>query len=134
MPQQRHNRLFVVSLALLAALAELLGGRFDVPVPLGSRSVPNPAMAAWLVLVPLLAYGLREAAGARSAVVYALAVLGGMAALLEALTWSRTPSGETDVWRALVTNGRDFDGYLIVPYLLLLGLLAWRRFTVPPPR
>ena len=92
-------------------------------------AVPNLAIAALLVLVPLLAYGIREAAGPRSASVYALAVLGGMVALLEALTWSRTPISEPAFWRDLVMNGRDFDMCIFVPYLFLLTLLGWQRFA-----
>jgi hypothetical protein len=95
-------------------------------------SVPNLAIAALLVLVPLLAYGVREAAGVRSATAYAVAVLGGMVALLEALTWSRTPISEPVFWRDLAADGRDFDLYLLAPYLLLLGFLGWRQLAGRP--
>jgi hypothetical protein len=95
-------------------------------------SVPNLAIAALLVLVPLLAYGVREAAGVRSATAYAVAVLGGMVALLEALTWSRTPISESVFWRDMVADGRDFDLYLLAPYLLLLGLLGWFQLAGQP--
>lgn len=106
--------------------------RVHVRLHAASPSVANLAIAALLVLVPLLAYGVREAAGARTATVYALAVLGGMVVLLETLTWSRTPVSEPAFWQALVTNGRDSDLYLLIPYLLLLGLLGWQRFAVRP--
>lgn len=130
-PHKAHAGVAV--LAALAAFAELALGRFDVPVSAGGVSVPNVALAILFVLIPWLAYSVREASGLRAAVLYAGAVLGGMAALLEVLWRSRMPMSEPVFWSEVATNGRAFDLYLFVPYLLLLGLLGWRQRAAGPP-
>lgn len=125
-PDHHKARAGVAVLATVAAAAELALGRFDVPVSAGGASVPNLALAVLFALIPWLAYQVREASSQRGAVLYAGAVLGGMAILIEVLWRSRMPMSEPAFWSEVATNGRAFDLYLFVPYLLLLGLLGWR--------
>lgn len=87
--------------------------------------VPNVASAALLILVPLLAYRVRSLSQSRGALPYALAVLGGMAILIEMIVRTWTMADDPLRWWELVTDGQDRDVYLLVPYLVLLGLLAW---------
>lgn len=87
--------------------------------------VPNVASAAMLILVPLLAYRVRSLSRSKGALLYGLAVLAGMALLSETIVRSWTMAEDPLRWWELVTDGRDRDVYLLVPYLVLLSLLGW---------
>ncbi|MFM8552521.1 MAG: hypothetical protein ACKOCD_09510 [Nitrospiraceae bacterium] len=90
--------------------------------------LPNLAIAALLVLTPILAYYLRIATEGRWALVYALGVLCGLAVLVEAITQTWTRAENPIRWWELITDGEERDLYLFIPYLILLGLLGWHRW------
>ena len=96
-------------------------------------AIPNLAIAALLVLTPLLAYSLRAETENRWAMPYALGVLCGMAVLVEAITRTWTFADDPIRWWELTTDGEERDRYLFLPYLLLLGLLGWRSWGRPMP-
>lgn len=99
------------------------------------RPVPNVAIAALLLLTPLLAYRVRLGGGADKALIFALAVLAGQTLLLELIVRSWTQAEDPLRWWELVTDGRERDLYLFLPYLMLVALLAWRQWaagTGPP--
>lgn len=92
-------------------------------------SFHNLAIPALLVLTPLLAYCVRIEAESKWAVPYALGVLCGLALLVVAITWTWTFSDDPIRWWELTTDGAERDGYLFVPYLVLLALLGLRSWS-----
>jgi hypothetical protein len=112
--------------ARAAHLARLRVVTLKTPSP-----VPNVASAAILALTPILAYRVRKMSGAGSPLPYAMAVLGGTAVLLELIVQTWTFTQDPLRWWELMTDGQERDWYLLIPYLVLLGLLtlhsrAWR--------
>lgn len=107
--------------------------RIHVTATKAPLSIPNLAIAALLVLTPLLAYCLRIEAENKWAMPYALGVLCGLALLVEAITGTWTFSDDPIRWWELTTDGAERDWYLFVPYLVLLALSGARAWGEPLP-
>lgn len=85
--------------------------------------VPNLPIASLLILTPLLAYVTRASIRPRGAWLFSLAVLTGLAVLTEVVASTRAI--ETLPWWEQVTASQERGVYLVLPYVLLLGLLGW---------
>ncbi len=91
--------------------------------------VPNLASACFLLLVPLVAYRVRMATGPEQALRVAVGMLAAQVLLLESIARTWTQEADPIRWWELVTDGGERDLYLAMPYLVLLGLLAWLQWT-----
>ena len=96
----------------------------------GSFAFPNVALACLFVSTPLLAYVAFAAVRPERAWVYSLGVLGGLAVISQGLTWTDPvyQCGTTRYlwWLEPLIQNPGCETYFLVPYGLLLGLLAWQ--------
>ncbi len=88
-------------------------------------TIPNLPIASLLIMGPALAYVLRSLIRPSGALPYGLAVLCGLAALTEALAGWKIGENPQQWWE-LVILSRERVGYLMAPYVVLLGLLGWQ--------
>lgn len=88
-----------------------------------SVALPNFPVALLLVLTPILAYRVRTSIRPDGALLYSVAVLGGLAVMVESLEWTRLV--DRPRWWELVTTGEG-DRYVLFPYAVLLAVLGWR--------
>ncbi len=87
--------------------------------------LPNVPIALLLILTPVLAYVTRAAIRPTGAAAYSLAVLFGLAILVEGLHASFT-AVESPRWWELVIASQARAIYFLPPYVTLLILLGWQ--------
>lgn len=95
--------------------------------------LPNLPIAALAVLTPVSAYLMRVLIRPQGALLYSLAVLAALAAMVETIAHTRV-SDELKWWEAVMIS-QEMDGYFIIPYVLLIGIFGWygRMWQVSVP-
>lgn len=84
---------------------------------------PNLPIAALIILAPLLAYMTRSTTQPKGAMAYSFSILCGLVMMAEVN--AHTLDRNSPQWWRLVMAS-EHDGYFILPYFVLLGLLGWR--------
>lgn len=113
---------------LSATTSPVILSRIQFMAAKAPLALPNLAIASLLILTPILAYYLRIGTEGKWALAYALAILCGLAVLVEAITKTWTQADDPIRWWELITDGEERDLYLFIPYLVLLGLLGWQQW------
>jgi hypothetical protein len=95
----------------------------------GPYAFPNIALACLFVSIPLLAYAVLSKGRPERALLYSLGLLCGEAILSGTITWTDPAylCGTTRYlwWLAPLIQDPGCEMYYVVPYGILLGLLAW---------
>ncbi|MEW6542993.1 MAG: glycosyltransferase family 39 protein [Nitrospirota bacterium] len=94
---------------------------------------PNLAIAALLILTPVLAYLVRWLNRPAGALLFSLTVLCSQVVLAEGFVWLTT-ARPTPQWWERVLAGQDRDAYFLIPYAVLLGFLGWSARAGPASR